>query len=61
MTRSEFNRKFAATLETTDGFTQIEINDINDAVFAVVSKIDADDSDADRDVKAAFEAEFNRR
>lgn len=58
MTRNEFNRRFAANLENTSGFSEADLAKINEAVFGEVVGLDADDaSDA---VKSAFEAEFNR-
>lgn len=61
MTRNEFNAHFAATMNTTEGFTQDELDEINDAVFNEVCELNWDDPDTDGYVQNMFAREFNRR
>jgi hypothetical protein len=40
MTRDEFDHRYAATQDNTEGFTDAELERINDAVFAEVSDLE---------------------
>lgn len=61
MTRDQFDARYAATQETTQGYTDDELDEINAEVFAAVEEIDADDEDASQWVKSAFDAAHNAR
>jgi hypothetical protein len=56
MTRTQFDTRFAATLENTDGYTAVELAELNAEVFAAVADVDADAPDAHQLVKSAFDA-----
>jgi uncharacterized protein YrrD len=49
MTRTEFNRRHAAALATTQGFTAAALAEINDAIFALVSEDISSEIDAVHD------------
>jgi hypothetical protein len=40
MTRDEFDHRYAATQDNTEGFTNAELERINDAVFAEVADLE---------------------
>jgi hypothetical protein len=40
MTRNEFDARFAATQDTTEGYTDEQLTALNDAVFAEVCDLD---------------------
>lgn len=40
LTRTEYDRRFAATQDTTEGFTDAQLDAINNAVFAEVEGLD---------------------
>jgi hypothetical protein len=43
MTRDEFNRRFAATLDDTDNFNQAALDILNELTFNAVERLHADD------------------
>ena len=68
MTRTEFNRKFAATdsdmnytADDDSAWTEVQIAEINDAVFSAVGEMDADDDQTEQAAKSAFEREISKR
>lgn len=61
MTRNVFDSRYAATLETTSGFTAAQLAGINDAVFDFVSQWDEDDDFTAERVQRAFEFAFAAR
>jgi hypothetical protein len=54
MTRTEFNRYFAARMDNTEGFTAAQIAALNDQVFEAVENVDAADRYAFDTVEAAM-------
>jgi len=59
MTRDEFNNRFQATLQNTEGFTAEQLATINDNVFIQVQDHDADEHDLKSIVDHCFESEFD--
>jgi hypothetical protein len=51
MTRNEFDSRFAASQDTTSGWSDEELEEINDAVFAEVSEMDLYNDITDSHVK----------
>jgi hypothetical protein len=45
MTREEFDRRFAASQDTTEGYTDAELDGVNDKVYAEVQKMEDYTSD----------------
>ena len=45
MTRDQFDARFAATQENTEGYTDAQLAAINDAVFALIADGDAHEVD----------------
>jgi hypothetical protein len=61
MTRQEFDRRFAATLDNTEGYSEAALAEINDAVFARVADLDVTSDLADNEAKNAFTSAMNER
>jgi hypothetical protein len=40
MTRQEFDENLAATQDTTEGYTNVQLSEINDTVFEQVRELD---------------------
>lgn len=59
MTRTEFDRNFAATRSNTEGFSDAALSTINDAVFATVAELDLDDAITFSHVRNMFDRQFN--
>lgn len=60
MNRTDFDRRFAATDNDTDGYTAAQIVAINDAVFAEVAALDLEDDTTKSIIDHAFERQFAR-
>jgi len=54
MTRNEFNSRFACNINNTEGYTELQIDEINDAVFTLVADADLDAHTTDSHVKNMF-------
>jgi len=61
MTRTEFDARFAATEQNTEGYSASALAEINDAVFARVAGLDLDDESLSDEVKNGFAREMNAR
>ena len=68
MNRNEFDSQFRVTIQNTEGYTQDQLDSINDRVFDAVQDLDLDDvttkSTADFAMEQALSAErfvLNRR
>lgn len=61
MTRAQFDARYAATQDNTEGFTAQELAEINDEVFAAVADLDVDADDVQQIVKSASDQAFNAR
>ena len=59
MTRQEFDHSFAATMNSTEGFAQDELDEINNTVFSQVCDLDYEGRDTEWQVANAFKVAFD--
>ncbi len=60
MTRNEFDRYYAATQMNTEGYSDDQINILNDRVFARVADLELEDYDTENTVKCVSDQEHNK-